>query len=135
MVVRFWVQCRYPHHPLFGLSTDPFIFHFCHGDLHHRNILIDPSTGKITGIIDWECAGFRSWWTDVPGVRWLAEDQKIRHAFFRVELYKRNPDLFSCFLGGVELCPLPRAATDSNHEMETERIANAKNGVTVSAAA
>ena len=128
----------YPRHPLFGPSVDPFIFRFCHGDLHHRNILIDPRTGKITGIIDWECAGFRPWWTDVAGVGWLAEDQErflfgtsrpnnftddksdslisgsdsCLRAFFRIELYKRNPDLFSCFLGGVEMSALLHAATD-----------------------
>jgi len=70
------LHALYPHHPLFGQSTDPFIFRFCHGDLHHQNILINPSTGKITGIIDWECAGFRPWWTEVAGVGWLAEDHE-----------------------------------------------------------
>ncbi len=36
-------------------------------------------------------------------------------ALFRTELHKRNPDLFTCFLGGIELrgildgaCDLPR---------------------------
>jgi Phosphotransferase enzyme family len=37
----------------------PEIFHFAHGDLNEGNILIDPETGGITGIIDWEMAGFR----------------------------------------------------------------------------
>jgi Ser/Thr protein kinase RdoA (MazF antagonist) len=62
------LHALYPHHTLFGPSADPFIFRFCHGDLHHRNILIDPRTGKITGIIDWECAGFRPGWTDIAGI-------------------------------------------------------------------
>jgi aminoglycoside phosphotransferase (APT) family kinase protein len=44
--------------------------------LHDGNILIDPTTGKITGIIDWECAGFRPWWTGVAGVGWLEEDRE-----------------------------------------------------------
>jgi hypothetical protein len=125
----------YPHHPLFGPCTDPFIFRFCHGDLHDGNILIDPTTGKITGIIDWECAGFRPWWTGVAGVGWLEEDRErflfgadhpndfaddnsdsgsdgYLRAFFRTELHKRNPDLLSCFLGGVEMRALLHAATD-----------------------
>lgn len=128
----------YPHHPLFGPSADPFIFRFCHGDLHDGNILIDPTTGKITGIIDWECAGFRPWWTGVAGVGWLEEDRErflfgadrpnnfvddnsdspnvgsdsYLRAFFRTELHKRNPDLFSSFLGGVEMRALLHAATD-----------------------
>jgi hypothetical protein len=131
------LHALYPHHQLFGPSADPFIFRFCHGDLHDRNILIDPTTGRITGILDWECAGFRPWWTDVAGVGWLAEDRQrflfgtdrpddfshdnnsstsrsdgCLRAFFRTELYKRNPDLFSCFLGGVEMRALMHAATD-----------------------
>jgi hypothetical protein len=106
--------------------------------LHDQNILIDPSTGKITGIVDWECAGFRPLWTDVAGVGWLAEDHQrflfgtsrprnfandefhslksgsdsCLRAFFHTELHKRNPDLFSCFLGGVEMRALLHAATD-----------------------
>jgi hypothetical protein len=106
--------------------------------LHSGNILVNPTTGKITGIVDWECAGFRPWWTDVAGVGWLDEDRerflfgtdrptnfadddsnssnpesdsRLR-AFFRMELYKRNLDLFSCFLGGVEMRALLHAATD-----------------------
>lgn len=31
---------------------------FCHGDLNSLNILVDEATGRITGIIDWEAAGF-----------------------------------------------------------------------------
>lgn len=112
------LHALYPHHPLFGPSADPFIFRFCHGDLHEGNILINPATGEITGIIDWECAGFRPWWTDVAGVGWFEEDGErflfgadrpnnfadddsnsaCLRAFFRTELHKRNPDLFSCFL-------------------------------------
>lgn len=34
-------------------------FHFAHGDLSDYNILIDPNTGAITGVIDWEMARFR----------------------------------------------------------------------------
>jgi hypothetical protein len=33
------LHALYPHHQLFGPSADPFIFRFCHGDLHDRNIL------------------------------------------------------------------------------------------------
>jgi len=140
------LHALYPHHQLFGPSADPFIFRFCHGDLHDGNILIDPSTGKITGIIDWECAGFRPWWTDVAGVGWLEEDRErfifgedgpnnfasdeslnsvLDHrlrAFFRTELHKRNPDLFSCFLGGVEMRALLHAATDQPKPVGKSRI-------------
>ncbi|KAJ5291055.1 hypothetical protein N7478_000306 [Penicillium angulare] len=33
-------------------------FVFCHNDLHQCNIIVDPVTLKINGIIDWEYAGF-----------------------------------------------------------------------------
>jgi hypothetical protein len=125
------VRSLYPNHPLFGPSADPFIFRFCHGDLHDGNIFVDPTTGEISGIIDWESACFRPWWTDSTGVGWLDEDCE-RHlfeydeptlfakdgpsdhrlrAFFRTELHKRNPDLFSCFLGAVEMRAILHAAT------------------------
>ncbi|KAF2214177.1 hypothetical protein CERZMDRAFT_11284, partial [Cercospora zeae-maydis SCOH1-5] len=31
---------------------------FSHGDLQPMNVLVDKSTGRITGILDWESAGF-----------------------------------------------------------------------------
>ena len=37
-------------------------FHFAHGDLHDDNILINPDTAEITGIIDWEVARFPPKW-------------------------------------------------------------------------
>ena len=46
----------FPSHPrLFALS---------HHDLSLSNILVDPTTYKISGIIDWECTGTRSGWED-----------------------------------------------------------------------
>lgn len=36
---------------------------FAHGDVSWENILVDPTTGHVTGIIDWEMAGFwPRWW-------------------------------------------------------------------------
>jgi serine/threonine protein kinase len=37
-------------------SHSPYIF--CHGDLSPGNIMIDPETLEVTGIIDWEHAGY-----------------------------------------------------------------------------
>ncbi|KIM75939.1 hypothetical protein PILCRDRAFT_826771 [Piloderma croceum F 1598] len=142
------LHALYSRHPLFGPRADPFIFRFCHGDLHDGNILIDPTTGKITGIIDWECAGFRPWWTDVAGVGWLDEDRErflfganrpnkfsndksnslnsrsdgYLRALFRTELHKRNPDLFSCFIGGVEMRAMLHAATDMPMPVGESRV-------------
>ncbi|KAL2202249.1 kinase-like protein [Sarocladium strictum] len=52
---------------------------FIHADLSRENILVDPSTGAITGIIDWEMAGFwPAWWEFRKAMlgareRWWAE--------------------------------------------------------------
>lgn len=36
---------------------------FVNADVHGENILVDPETGRVTGIIDWEFAGFwPRWW-------------------------------------------------------------------------
>ena len=35
---------------------------FCHNDLSQANVIVDPKTLKITGIIDWEYAGFFPEW-------------------------------------------------------------------------
>ncbi|KAG6003206.1 hypothetical protein E4U54_000730 [Claviceps lovelessii] len=37
-------------------------FVFCHNDLAQQNVLVDPTTLKITAIIDWEFAGFYPPW-------------------------------------------------------------------------
>ena len=136
----------YPNSTVFGPSADASIFRFSHGDLHDGNILIDPQSGAITGIIDWEAAAFRPLWAEVCGVGWFEEDNhrfiigssdpenfsedtdpedmELR-AFFRTELHKKNPILFSCFLGGVELRAVLHAAVDSPRpEGETDIFLN-----------
>ena len=40
------------------MLVDYKMLDFIHADLSQENILVDPSTGAITGIIDWEMAGF-----------------------------------------------------------------------------
>ena len=136
----------YPNSTVFGPSADVSNFRFSHGDLHDGNILIDPQSGAITGIIDWEAAAFRPLWAEVCGVGWFEEDNhrfiigssdpenfsedtdpedmELR-AFFRTELHKKNPILFSCFLGGVELRAVLHAAVDSPRpEGETDIFLN-----------
>ncbi|KAK3940148.1 kinase-like protein [Diplogelasinospora grovesii] len=42
---------------------DTYDVRFAHADLSWENILVDVSTGKVTGILDWEMAGFwPEWW-------------------------------------------------------------------------
>jgi len=42
----------------------PCHFTLCHHDLSLDNILVDPATYEITGIVDWECVGTRPFWED-----------------------------------------------------------------------
>lgn len=42
--------------------SDPETFVLYHGDLSMNNILVDPTTHKITGIVDWECVSFVPLW-------------------------------------------------------------------------
>jgi len=51
------------------ISTSLFSSHRRHFTLYHHdlslaNILVDPATYEITGIVDWECVGARSRWED-----------------------------------------------------------------------
>ena len=51
------------------ISTELFPSHPCHFTLRHHdlslvNILVDPETHEVTGIVDWECVGTRPRWED-----------------------------------------------------------------------
>jgi hypothetical protein len=103
-----------------------------HGDLHGGNILIDPQTGAVTAILDWETAGFAPIWAENLASNWLNEDperflygcddpgnfeedtksEASLRALFRKLLQKADPDLFVCFRGGVEFRCLLSAAAD-----------------------
>ncbi|KII86231.1 hypothetical protein PLICRDRAFT_281547 [Plicaturopsis crispa FD-325 SS-3] len=52
---------------------------FTHADLGARHILVDPTTGKVVAIIDWEMAGF---WPEY----W--EYRKARYGFCDTELWR-----------------------------------------------
>ncbi|KAJ3793056.1 hypothetical protein GGU11DRAFT_801172 [Lentinula aff. detonsa] len=95
----------------FVWTSEPYNFYFSCGDLHEGNILIDPQSGAINGIVDWEAAGFRPLWAEVIGDDTAPEDIQLR-AFIRHHLHKKNPDLFSCFVGGPELRAVLHAAVD-----------------------
>src|SRR6266576_6860070 len=102
----------YPNSTVLGPLADASNFRFSHGDLLDGNILVDPQSGAITGIVDWEAAAFRPLWSEVCGVGWFKEDRQRflfgtdrpgnfsddtypedaeLRAFFRTELHKRNP--------------------------------------------
>lgn len=103
----------------------PEPFHFAHGDLSEGNILIDPGTGEITGIIDWEMAGFRPAWLSAVAAGWfnddserflMTDDQSARgdyseetptdalvRAHFRLKLAELDEELFRHHLQGIEL--------------------------------
>ena len=100
-------------------------FHLAHGDLSDSNILIDPDTGAVTGIIDWEMAGFRPAWLAAVGGGWFNDDSErflmtddqssrghhadetpadaITRAHFRLRLATLDEKLFRHYLQGIEL--------------------------------
>ncbi|KAH8684345.1 kinase-like domain-containing protein [Tricladium varicosporioides] len=46
-----------------NLLPDSHNIIFAHADVSWENILVDPATGNVTGILDWEMAGFwPDWW-------------------------------------------------------------------------
>ena len=44
--------------------SHPYHFTLRHHDLSLANILVDPATYEVTGIVDWECVGTRPRWED-----------------------------------------------------------------------
>lgn len=46
-----------------NMLPDHRVIVFAHADISWENILLDPTTGSVTGIVDWEMAGFwPEWW-------------------------------------------------------------------------
>ena len=101
------------------------MFHLAHGDLSTYNILIDPDTGAVTGLIDWEMAGSRPAWLAAVGGGWFNDDSErflmtfeqssrdnyaeetptdaITRASFRLRLAALDEKLFRHYLLGLEL--------------------------------
>ena len=111
-------------------------FHFAHGDLSEGNILIDPDTGVITGIVDWEMAGFRPAWLSAVAAGWFNDDSErflmtdhqsghgnyrdetptdaLVRAHFRLKLAELDEELFRHHLQGIELRALFYACCNEN---------------------
>lgn len=68
MILKVYDSIR----PLYDFDTHRF--HLAHGDFSSANILVDPSTGHITGLIDWEMAGFRPSWLAAVSPGWFNDD-------------------------------------------------------------
>lgn len=89
----------------------------------------------VTGMIDWECAGFRPAWAAAEAAYWLDEDphkvaysshgplnyvrvdgvpedskDALLRAFFRRGVHAQAPDFFTQMMSGVELRSLMRTA-------------------------
>ncbi|KAF8225392.1 hypothetical protein L208DRAFT_1408608 [Tricholoma matsutake] len=54
-------------------------FHFSRGDLSSWNILVDPHSGMITSVINWEMAGFHPTWLAAIAGGWFNDDQDHHH--------------------------------------------------------
>ena len=100
-------------------------FHFAHADLSVANLIVNPESGKIAGLIDWEMAGFRPAWLCATSGTWFNDDMcrfvmedhqdgpegygdetdidtALRQAFL-AELKTHNPTLLEHNRQGVEL--------------------------------
>ena len=49
---------------LFSPHNDPNAYTLYHNDLSLANVIVDPTTFKVTGIVDWECIGTVPRWED-----------------------------------------------------------------------
>ena len=63
-------------------------FHFAHADLSIANLMVDPESGVITGVIDWEMAGFRPAWLCAISQTWFDDDV----CRFVVDDHQHGPD-------------------------------------------
>ncbi|KAJ5280453.1 hypothetical protein N7478_005825 [Penicillium angulare] len=57
-----------------GRMPSPFPWTFTHADLTICNIMVDPETCELTGIIDWEASGYCPVWWDYVGQIGLSEE-------------------------------------------------------------
>lgn len=57
-------------------SSDGSLFHLAHGDLSISNLLLDPSSGHVTGVLDWEVSGFRPAWAAATAGGWFDDDDR-----------------------------------------------------------
>lgn len=58
---------------------------FTHGDLKHHNILVDEHSGHVTGVLDWEAAGwYPEFWEYTTALRYLPDDFWWYHFLLRL---------------------------------------------------
>jgi hypothetical protein len=74
------VRPLYRHTP-----KDNRTFHFAHAYLNPLNILVNPETGAVTGILDWEMSGFRPAWLSATAPSCFDDDSR------RFVVYKDGP--------------------------------------------
>jgi len=67
---------------------------FAHADLSWENILVDPDSGKVTGILDWEMAGFWPGWWEYRKALYGARSQSWWRDILRkvIEEYREETD-------------------------------------------
>ena len=118
-MLRKWPIERMPEiydivRPLYAPRVDPSaLFHFAHADLSPTNVMVDPESGEIIGLIDWEMAGFRhAWlcetsgtWFDDDSCRFVMEDEDtgtdtVLRQVFLAELEAHNPTLLEHYRKG-----------------------------------
>ncbi|KAF3912392.1 hypothetical protein AA313_de0209156 [Arthrobotrys entomopaga] len=79
------------HIKSFVPAREKFVLH--HDDINRANLLMDPTTGALTGIVDWECVSVVPTWASCQPPRFLAlRKARLRNKKPSVEQYAKNPD-------------------------------------------
>ncbi|KAF5695594.1 hypothetical protein FDENT_219 [Fusarium denticulatum] len=75
-----------------------------HKDLHFANMMLDPLTGKITGILDWEFAGVVPYpqWNPRSSFLWNGIDtsESLEEKYRLLEVFKQRCEEKGCALFG-----------------------------------
>jgi hypothetical protein len=91
--------------PEFFLDTDREEFVLYHNDLSTNNILIDPITHHVTGVVDWECISLQPTWNA------RQPPQLLHGPEINAEFYERN--------FGLPISDLPPQRNINSAETET----------------
>ncbi|CAD0094543.1 unnamed protein product [Aureobasidium mustum] len=93
------VLTEHPHKSWDRITCKDSKFVFCHNDLSGHNILVDPETYEIVGIVDWEYSGFFPPWfeEDLWKERFNQRDQTRRKAHVQrvYNFFQRQKDSIS----------------------------------------
>lgn len=93
------VLTEYPNRSWERITSKESKFVFCHNDLSGHNILVDPESYKIVGIVDWEYSGFFPRWFEEELWRENFNDRDLKRREAHVQrvykFFQRQRDTIS----------------------------------------